>query len=197
MGKTKLLEEIDCEKVLIDKVGFEAHLTTGQRPQQLEEAFNECTKNFEPLHLPIEITELDIAKDVSNVHSSLQNTKQSALVNKIVQMIKSGKINAITAWSQSDEMSFLNDKSGGKNVEASVILDGDCNEKAFEGPEAIKSKYQIMASQIGKSTIHTVTSAKDKAMGIVRKYLDKFLGKEEKDPRKIIIRKHTKKLLKY
>lgn len=128
------------EKGLIDAIGFEAHLTTSNTPEDIEQAYKDINNAFGN-ELPISITELDIARTGKQPESLPQVYKQNRLIEKISQMANEGKIKDLTIWSQSDQMSFLNEKMG-RNAFASVILDSDCKEKKFEPTLDIIEKYK-------------------------------------------------------
>ena len=113
------------EKGLIDIIGLEAHLSADVDIEELTKTLDDVDKE---IGLPMEITELDICKSINNSRQTRDTFAQNGMLRKIIQFVDEGRISSVTVWSQSDEMSFLN-RIIGKNVQASVILDGNCEEK--------------------------------------------------------------------
>ena len=176
------------EKGLIDLIGFEAHLTTGNKIQDIEKAFEDVERE---IGLPIAVTELDIARVGNNPLSKEEITKQNRIIKKFVELEQEGRIQELTVWSQSDEMSFLNDKCKRK-VYASVILDENCNEKGFEPSKDISDKpreaeqnlgekedYIITQNQIGKKSINTQIEKEDEAKSVVDKKVQERINQPE------------------
>ena len=151
------------EKGLIDNIGFEAHLTTDDKVEQLELAIKDVERR---LNLPIEVTELDIACVGDNPLSEQEITKQHSIISKIYDLVKQGRIQAVTVWSQSDDMSFMNDKCKRK-VNASVILDGNCDEKTFE---------YIKELPLQNFNFHTHTSLCGHADGTMEEYIQNAIA---------------------
>lgn len=151
------------EKSLIDIIGFEAHLTTGDNTQDIERAFNDVERE---IGLPIAVTELDVARVGDNPLSKEEITKQNRIIEKFIELAQEGRIQELTVWSQSDEMSFMNDKCN-RNVYSSVILDENCNEKEFELSKDVK---------LQKFNYHTHTSLCGHADGAMEEYIEKAIA---------------------
>jgi GH35 family endo-1,4-beta-xylanase len=73
----------------------------------MEEAVEDVEMN---LGLPIAVTEVDIARVGDNPLSVEEITKQNRIIEKLIELEQEGRIQELTVWSQSDEMSFMNDK---------------------------------------------------------------------------------------
>lgn len=149
-------------ETLIDIIGFEAHLTTGDNVEDIEAAFLEVEQQ---IGLPIGITELDVARVGDDPLSKTEITKQNRIIEKIVQLAQEGRVRELTVWSQSDEMSFMNDKCN-KMVYASAILDKDCNEKEYEISKDI---------ELQNFNYHTHTSLCGHAYGEMEEYIKKAI----------------------
>lgn len=176
------------EKGLIDIIGFEAHLTTGDKTQDIEKAFEDVERK---IGLPIAVTELDVARVGDNPLSKEEITRQNRIIEKFIQLAREGKIQELTVWSQSDEMSFMNDKCN-RMVYASVILDENCNEKEYElrgiehnigEKEETKTEqnYTITLNQIGKKSIYAQRGKKDIAKGVVDRKVEERINSQELD----------------
>lgn len=150
------------EKGLIDIIGFEAHLTTGDKTQDIEKAFEDVERE---IGLPIAITELDVARVGDDPLSREEITKQNRIIEKFAQLVQEGRIQELTVWSQSDEMSFMNDKCK-RMVYASVILDENCNEKEYEPSKDV---------ELQKFNYHTHTSLCGHADGTMEEYIKKAI----------------------
>lgn len=160
------------EKGLIDIIGFEAHLTTGDKPQDIEKAFIDVEQE---IGLPISITEFDVARVGKDPLSKEEITKQNMITEKIVQLEQGGRIQDLTVWSQSDEMSFMNNKCK-RMVYASAILDEEYNEKEFKQKE-----YIITPNQIGKESVYINIEKKDMAKRIVDRKVEERTHPQELD----------------
>lgn len=112
---------------LIDTIGFEAHLMTNQEVEQIEPAFDEVERE---MGLPIEITELDVARTGKNPQSLREINKQREIFRKIGELVQSGKISYLTIWSQGQDLSFWDDKLGRKSYAS--LLDDNFNESELE-----------------------------------------------------------------
>ena len=186
------------EKGLIDIIGFEAHLTTEDKPQDIEKAFMEVEHE---IGLPIGVTEFDVARVGDKPLSKEEITKQNKIIDKIVQMEHEGIIQELTVWSQSDEMSFMNNKCK-RMVYASVILDEQCNEKEFKEieldyldyyePKKVEENivnqdntkneqedYIITPNQIGRKTYLTNIEKKDMAKNIADRKINERMHPQE------------------
>lgn len=150
------------ERGLIDIIGFEAHLTTEDKTQDIEKAFMEVEQE---IGLPIAVTEFDVARVGDNPLSKEEITKQNRIIEKFVQLEQEGRIQELTVWSQSDEMSFMNDKCK-RMVYASVILDENCNEKEFEHSKDV---------ELQRFNYHTHTSLCGHADGTMEEYIKKAI----------------------
>ena len=161
--ETRYREEgkLDPDERLIDAIGFEAHLTTANRPEEIEKVLDEV----EELCLPVKVTELDVARVGDNPKSPEEIAKQAAIVQKIIELSEEGRIEEITFWSQSDELSFVNDKCG-RMVHASAILDENCEEKEYELAKDI---------EIQPFNYHTHTNLCGHANGTMEEYIDKAI----------------------
>ncbi len=160
----------DDEKGLIDSIGFEAHLDTGIDIEELDRALEDAEKN---IGLPIEITELDIARVGRN--SDIDEKKQKSIlarIQKLVTQEKDGKprISAVTMGSQSDDLCFLDIKCGHK-VYGSV-LNSDFEEKEFE-EEIEQNNTEIENYQDFNYHIHT--SLCGHASGEMKDYIEKAI----------------------
>lgn len=137
-------------ETLIDNIGLEAHLTTGDATK---DKISQMDKTIEELKaeigLPIEITELDVARTGTNKNSKSEEKKQNKIFRKIMQLVQKGEISALTIWSPSDDLSFMNDKMNcapNETVHASV-LNSDFTEKDI-GRETLKDKIVRIFSKI-------------------------------------------------
>ncbi len=158
------------EKGLIDNIGLEAHLWTSINFEQLERTVEDVETDID---LPIEVTELDICRDARCTESADELKRQNAIITKIMELANDGRISNITAWSQSDEMCFLNDRIG-KNVHASVILDGDCNEKEVETDLEVDRRLGI-EPEVQNFNYHTHTALCGHAEGKMENYVRKAI----------------------
>ena len=102
---------------LIDTIGLEAHLTTGMEPEDFEQVFIDVQ---EKTRLPIEITELDCARTGKNPESRKEIKKQKKIFSTVMALANKYDAKAVTIWSQTDELSFMNEKCG-RNVHASLL----------------------------------------------------------------------------
>jgi len=157
----------DDERGLIDSIGFEAHLDTGIDIDELDRALEDVEKN---VGLPIEVTELDIARVGENF--LLEEKKQKdilARIQKLANQERDGRprISAITMWSQSDELCFMDVKCGRK-VYGSV-LDSNFEEKEFEQE---KEKESVDLEEYQDFNYHTHTSLCGHASGEMRDYVE-------------------------
>lgn len=150
------------EKGLIDIIGFEAHLTTADKIPDIEKAFEDVEREID---LPIEVTEFDVARVGADPLSREEITKQSRIIEKFVQLAQEGRIQELTVWSQSDGMSFMNDKCK-RMVYASVILDENCTEKEYEPSNDI---------ELQKFNYHTHTYLCGHADGTIEEYIKKAI----------------------
>ena len=149
------------DRGLIDTIGIEAHLFTTDKLEEIEKAFDEIASET---GIPMEITELDIARIGQNPESLGEVKKQKLILQKIHEMAGRPDVKGVTIWSQSDDLSFLNKKCG-KKVYASV-LDSDFNEKEFEKEEPIiPQDYNY----------HTHTSLCGHADGKVEEYIERAI----------------------
>lgn len=116
------------DKGLIDTIGLEAHLDTSISINEMENVIKDILRNNKDknMNLPIEITELDVAR---YDNSKKSRNKQNEIFRAVVELVKkySEEIKVLSTWSQNDKISFLNEKSG-KNCYAS-ILDANSEEK--------------------------------------------------------------------
>ena len=147
------------DRGLIDFIGLEAHLTTGDTIEDIEQTVADIERE---LKLPIEVTELDVARVGDNPLSNEEIIKQSKIVEKFIELVKDGRINYLTVWSTSDRMSFMNEKCG-KNVYASVILDENMDEKEF---------FRTRDHDIQKFNYHTHTALCGHASGEIHEYIE-------------------------
>ena len=116
------------EKGLIDTIGVEAHLTNDVDLEQINKVFDDIKNE---IGLPVEITEFDVARTGENPLSKIEIKKQNKVFAEFAKILQERpEIISFTIWSQSDEMSFMNDKMG-RTAYAS-LLDADFNEKDFE-----------------------------------------------------------------
>ena len=90
-------------------------------------------------------------------------------------MEQGGRIQDLTVWSQSDEMSFMNNKCK-RMVYASAILDEEYNEKEFKQKE-----YIITPNQIGKESVYINIEKKDMAKRIVDRKVEERTHPQELD----------------
>ena len=86
-------------ETLIDNIGLEAHLSTADSKEEIENAIKDLE---EQIGLPIEVTELDCARVGPNPFSKEEIVKQQTLFKKIAELAQKGRISAVTLWSQSD-----------------------------------------------------------------------------------------------
>lgn len=117
------------QRGIIDVIGLEAHLDTSIDISELDKTLDDIERY---IGLPVEITELDISRTGKNPLSESEILKQKkilARIHKLANQFKNGKprIIAITMWSQSDDMCFV-DKKCKRKVYGSV-LDSDFREK--------------------------------------------------------------------
>ena len=168
---------------LIDNIGFEAHLTTGVKTKQIEKAFEEVTKK---LRLPIEVTELDCARTGEDPLSKVEISKQRKVFSKITEMAKKYKCEALTIWSQSDELSFMNDKCQRK-VYASM-LDDNFEEKdispVMEYDEKKRNIFKSIISRIsgkGEKTLPPVAEDVSQSYNGFREQLESTVKEEYDD----------------
>jgi len=121
---------------LIDTIGFEAHLMTSQDVGEIDSAFEEVE---DEIGLPIEITELDVARTGKNPQSLSEINKQREIFRKISELVQSGKISYLTIWSQGQDLSFWDDKLGRKSYAS--LLDDSFNESELE-PVSVREYIQ-------------------------------------------------------
>ena len=159
------------ERGLIDTIGLEAHLYTGIDIDQIDRTLDELEREFD---LPIEVTELDVMRDPSQAESVDELKKQNAIISRIMAHANNGRLSYITAWSQSDEMCFLNKRVGNINVHASAILDDDCEEKEVETIAEIDERLGI-APEVQMYNYHTHTALCGHADGKMENYVKKAI----------------------
>ena len=149
------------DRGLIDSVGIEAHLFTDDSLEEIENAFNEIANET---GLPMEITELDVARTGRDPESLSEEKKQQLIFQKIHEMAERPDVKGVTIWSQSDDLSFMNDKCGRK-VYASVLT-SDFEEKEFEKEQEIDSQ---------SFNYHTHTSLCGHADGTMEEYIQRAI----------------------
>lgn len=116
------------KKGLIDTIGVEAHLGTDVDLGEIDKTFEEIE---EEIGLPVEVTEFDVARGGENPASRREEVLQQKVFERFWKIAqKNSKLTAFTIWSQSDSLSFMNDKAG-RMVYAS-LLDDNFEEKSFE-----------------------------------------------------------------
>lgn len=116
------------EKGLIDTIGVEGHLTNDVNLKQVNQIFEDIKTE---IGLPVEITEFDVAITGKNPLSKREIRKQNKVFAEFAKIMQERpEIISFTIWSQSDEMSFMNDKMG--RMAYASVLDADFNEKEFE-----------------------------------------------------------------
>lgn len=153
---------------LIDTIGFEAHLMTNQEVEQIEPAFDEVERET---GLPIEITELDVARTGKNPQSLGEINKQREIFREIEKLVRNGKVSYLTIWSQGQDLSFWDDKLGRKSYAS--LLDDNFNESELN-PVSLREYIQtygmrtyiqeICTSGVGhlKKLFHQITNRGNK-----------------------------------
>lgn len=156
------------ERGIIDFIGLEAHLATDIDIEELDRTLSDVERE---IGLPVEVTELDIARTGDNPLSEEEVLKQQAIlarIYKLANQVVNGnpRISAITMWSQSDDMCFVDNKC--KRKVYGSVLDSNFEEKEFQ-PEITKE----IDNQ--KFNFHTHTSLCGHASGEMREYIEKAI----------------------
>ena len=151
------------QRGIIDTIGLEAHLDTSIDILELDKTLDDIERQVE---LPVEITELDISRTGKNPLSKIEISRQQKILARIHKLAnqtvnRKPRITAITMWSPSDDMCFVDEKCKRK-VYGSVI-DSNFQEKEFE-PEK-QSEYQ-------QFNYHTHTKLCGHAYGEIREYIE-------------------------
>lgn len=116
------------EKGLIDTIGVEAHLGTDVELDEIDRTFEDIQQE---IGLPVEVTEFDVARSGNDPASRREEVLQQKVFERFWKIIKNNpNFKAFTIWSQSDDLSFMNEKCN-KMVYAS-LLNGNFEEKDFE-----------------------------------------------------------------
>lgn len=154
------------QRGIIDTIGLEAHLDTGIDIEELDRTLSDIEREIK---LPVEITELDIARTEGDPLSKEEILKQQMILARIYKLANQtidGKprIGAITMWSQSDDMCFVDNKC--KRKVYGSVLNSNFEEKEFE-PEKV-SEYQ-------QFNYHTHTKLCGHAEGEMREYIEKTI----------------------
>jgi len=161
------------EKGLVDTIGLEAHLSADVDIEELSKTLDDIDRE---IGLPTEITELDICKKNGNSRQTRDAFAHNGILRKIMQFVNEGRISNVTVWSQSDEMSFLNDKIG-RNVHGSVILGDNCEEKYLPfDKDSIAIEQEVLADRekelpLQSFNYHTHTALCGHAEGTMEDYV--------------------------
>ena len=116
------------EKGLIDTIGVEAHLTTDVELDEIDRTFEDIQRE---IGLPVEVTEFDVARVGNDPESRREDVLQQRVFERFWKIMKSNPyLETFTIWSQSDTLSFMNDKCN-RIVYASLLND-NFEEKDFE-----------------------------------------------------------------
>ena len=146
---------------IIDVIGLEGHLFTSDSLDEIRKVFDDIARET---GLPMEISELDVARNGDNPLSESEIRKQKMIFELINEMAKRPDVVALTSWSQSDDLSFMNVKCGRKVYPS--VLDSDFQEKEFE-------KSQELSKQ--DFNFHTHTSLCGHAEGQMEEYVQKAI----------------------
>lgn len=150
------------DETLIDTIGIEAHLTTGVDLDEIDRTFEDIQRE---IGLPMEVTEFDVARTGKNPMSPEEIKKQGKIFERFMRIAQTRpNLVAFTIWSQSDELSFMNEKCG-RMVYASV-LDSNFEEKDFElSKEFVPQDFNY----------HTHTALCGHAEGEIEEYVEKAI----------------------
>lgn len=121
-------KDLPADEKILTHIGMQFHTDIGIDVDEIGRIFADVEKFG--VYLPFDITELDISRHINGLnYSKLENDsqlkqdverysigRQNKIQQEILRLVKEGKIRGVTAWSQSDELSFL-----GKDAKASII----------------------------------------------------------------------------
>lgn len=183
-------KELPENEKILSHVGMQFHTDIGIDVSEIRKIFEDA-KEF-GIDLPFDITELDIRRDIDGLdYSKLENDeklredverysigKQNKIQQEILKLVKEGKIRGVTAWSQSDEMSFL-----GKDAYASIIdFKEENGEYKYFGKDI--EKYLEYADKMPQSIIDNIVE--NSISNYYGGNYDSFLMIMEQQPKEVL-----------
>ncbi len=150
------------KETLIDTIGIEAHLTTGVDLDEIDRTFDDIQRE---IGLPIEVTEFDVARTGQDPMSPEEIKKQGNIFKRFMRAAQTRPdLIAFTIWSQSDELSFMNEKCG--HMVYASVLDSNFEEKDFQpSKEFVPQDFNY----------HTHTALCGHADGEMEQYVEKAI----------------------